>query len=111
MEPKPDPKVGKAGILAFKDKIASLAQDTVVPPLGADARHVAADEVGRPSSRSMLASSTPGSSGGINVASLNRSVGGGGGGGGGGGNGGGGRRWQRHWRRRWRWRRDSMVWG
>ena len=82
-------KVGNAGILAFKDKIASLAQDNVVVPLGADARHVAADEVGKPSPRSLLTSSAPGSSGGINVASLSRKVGGGGGGGGG-GNGGGG---------------------
>src|SRR5258705_8795369 len=79
------PKVGNAAILALKDKIASLAQDTVVVPLGADARHIAADEVGRPSARSLLASNTPGSSGGINVASLSRSVGGGGGGGSGGG--------------------------
>ena len=91
VEPKPEPKVGKAGILAFKEKFASLAQDTVVVPLGTDARHIAADDVGRPSARSLLASNTPGSSGGINVASLSRSVGGGGGGGGGGGNGGGGR--------------------
>jgi hypothetical protein len=83
------PKVGNTGILALKDKIASLAQDTVVVPLGADARHIAADEVGRPAARSLLASNTPGSSGGINLASLSRSVGGGGGGGGG-GNGGGG---------------------
>src|SRR6516164_447689 len=83
-------KVGNAGILAFKDKIASLAQDNVVVPLGADAHHVAADDVGRPSARSLLTSNTPGSSGGINLASLSRSVGGGGGGGGGGGNGGGG---------------------
>src|SRR5438552_14073211 len=90
VEPKPEPKVGKAGILAFKDKFASLTQDTVVLPLGTDARHIAADDVGRPSARSLLASNTPGSSGGINVASLSRSVGGGGGGGGGGGNGGGG---------------------
>jgi len=81
--------VGKAGILAFKDKFASLAQDTVVAPVGANARHIAADDIGRPTSRSMLTSNTPGSSGGINLASLNRSVGGGGGGGGG-GNGGGG---------------------
>ena len=81
------PKVGNVGILALKDKFASLAQDTVVAPLGADARHVAADDVGRPSSRSMLTTNTPGSSGGINLASLSRSVGGGGGGGGGGGNG------------------------
>src|SRR4029077_15096936 len=84
------PKVGNVGILAFKEKFASLAQDTVVAPLGADARHVAADEVGRPSARSLLTSNAPGSSGGINVASLSRSVGGGGGGAGGGGNGGGG---------------------
>src|SRR5438046_2955055 len=76
--------VGNAGILALKDKIASLAQDTVVAPLGADARHAAADEVGKPSARSLLTSNTPGSSGGINAASLSRSVGGGGGGGGGG---------------------------
>jgi hypothetical protein len=88
--PPPKPKVGTAGILAFKDKILSLAQDNVVVPLGADARHIAADNVGKPSSRAMLTSNTPGSSGGINVASLNRTVGGGGGGGGGGGNGGGG---------------------
>src|SRR6266436_6251578 len=86
---EPKQKVGNAGILAFKDKFASLAQDTVVAPLGADARHVAADDVGRPSARSLLTGNTPGSSGGINVASLSRSVGGGGGGGGG-GNGGGG---------------------
>src|SRR3989442_6357650 len=83
------PKVGNVGILAYKDKFAILAQDTVVVPLGADARHVAADDVGRPSARSLLTSNTPGSSGGINVASLSRSVGGGGGGGGG-GNGSGG---------------------
>src|SRR3989475_2689985 len=90
VEPRPDSKVGKAGILAFKDKFASLAKDTAVAPLGADARHVAADDGGRSSSRSMLTSNTPGSSGGINLASLSRSVGGGGGGGGGGGNGRGG---------------------
>src|SRR5262245_13861116 len=90
VEPKPEPKVGKAGILAYKEKFASLAKANVVVPLGADSRLVAADDVGKPSSRSMLASSAPGSSGGINVASLSRSVGGGGGGGGGGGTGGGG---------------------
>jgi hypothetical protein len=77
-------KVGNAGILAFKDKFASLAQDKIAPRLGADARYGAADEVGRPSSRSELTTSAPGSSGGINVAALNHSVGGGGGGGGGG---------------------------
>jgi uncharacterized membrane protein YgcG len=88
---QPEPKAGKAGILAFKDKLASLAQDQISPRLGAEARHGTADDQGRPSSPSMLASNAPGSSGGINLASLNRSVGGGGGGGGGGGNGGGGK--------------------
>ena len=77
-------RAGKAGILAFKEKFASLAQDKLAPRLGADARYGAADDVGRSSSPSMLTTSLPGSSGGINVASLNRRVGGGGGGGGGG---------------------------
>jgi hypothetical protein len=81
--------VAKAGILAFRDKFASLAQDKVAPRLGADARYGAAEDVGRASSRSTLTTNTPGSSGGINIASLSRSVGGGGGGGGGGGSGGG----------------------
>jgi hypothetical protein len=79
------------GILAFKDTISSLAKDKSAPRLGADARFGAADEVGKSSSRSTLGTTTPGSSGGINAAALNRSVGGGGGGGGGGGTGGGGR--------------------
>src|SRR5229473_221805 len=48
----PKPKVGNVGILAFKDKFASLAQDNVVVPLGANARHAAADDVGLPSARS-----------------------------------------------------------
>jgi hypothetical protein len=88
---EPQQKVGKAGILAFKDKFASIARDTVAPRLGADARYGAADDVGRPSSsRSTLSTTTAGSSGGINAAALNRSVGGGGGGGGGGGTGAGG---------------------
>jgi hypothetical protein len=77
-------KVGKAGILAFKDQFASLTTDQVAPRLGADARYGAADDGGKSSSNSLLTTSTPGSSGGINVASLNHSVGGGGGGGGGG---------------------------
>ena len=88
--PQPQPNVGKAGLLAFKDKLASLAQDKIAPHLGADARYGAADDAGRPSSQSMLATNTPGSSGGIDVGSLNHSVGGGGGRGGGGGGGAGG---------------------
>jgi hypothetical protein len=86
----PQPKPGNSGILAFKEKFASMARDKIVPLLGADARHGAADDIGRPSSRAALTTNAQGSSGGINTASLNRSVGGGGGGGGGGGTGGGG---------------------
>ncbi len=82
--------MGNVGILAFRDKFASLSRDKVVPRLGADARYSAADDVGKPSSRSALTTNAPGSSGGINAASLSRSVGGGGGGGGTGGGGGGG---------------------
>ena len=91
VEPPPQPKVGNTGILALKDKIASLAKDRIAPNLGADARLSAADDLGRPSSSpSRLTTTTPGGSGGLNLASLNRSVGGGGGGGGGGGTGRGG---------------------
>jgi uncharacterized membrane protein YgcG len=81
----PEPNVGRAGILAFKDQFASLAQDQNAPRLGTDARYAAADEVGQSSSHSMLTSNMPGSSGGIDAGSLSRSVGGGGGRGGGGG--------------------------
>src|SRR6266536_1579494 len=88
--PQPQTNVGKAGILAFRDKFASLAQGKVAPRLGADARFSAADNVGQQSSGSMLTTNAPGSSGGINLASLSRSVGGGGGRGRGGGGGGGG---------------------
>jgi len=85
-------KVGKVGILALKDKFASLSrEDKLAPRLGADARYSAAEDVGKSSSRSALATSSPGSSGGISGVSLSRSVGGGGGGAGGGGTGGGGR--------------------
>jgi len=95
LQPGPDvtadakPNVGKAGILAFKEKFASLAEDQTAPRLGADARYGAADDVGRSSSRALLTTNTPGLSGGIDSASLNHSVGGGGGGKGGGAGGGG----------------------
>ena len=82
-------KIGKAGILAFRNKFASLAKDDVAPRLGADARYGDADDASKASmtSRSMLTTNTPGSSGGINIASLSRNVGNGGQGGGGGGGG------------------------
>lgn len=84
--PEPPPrKVANAGILAFKDQIASLAEDRVATGLGADARFGDADEASLASSpsRSMLTTNAPGSSGGIDIASLSRNVRGGGGGGGG----------------------------
>jgi hypothetical protein len=85
-EPQPQKQAEKAGILAFREKFASLAQDKVAPRLGADARLSAGDDASRGlPSRSMLTTNAPGSSGGINLASLSRNVGGGGGGGGGGG--------------------------
>ena len=81
----PEPNIGRAGILAFKEQFASLAQDKDAPRLGTDARYAAADEVGQASSHSVLTTNTPGSSGGIDAGSLSRNVGGGGGRGGGGG--------------------------
>jgi hypothetical protein len=45
-------KVGKVGILALKDKFASLSrEDKLAPRLGADARYSAAEDVGKSSSR------------------------------------------------------------
>jgi hypothetical protein len=82
----PQQNVAQAGILAFRDRFASRARDTVAPRLGADARLSDADDAsrGQAPSRSMLTTNAPGSSGGINLASLSRDVGGGGGGGDGG---------------------------
>jgi len=88
----PVKKAATAGILAFKDQIASLANDRIAPRLGANARFGDADETSRAQAptRSLLTSNAPGPSGGINISSISRNVRGGGGGGGGGGNGGGG---------------------
>ena len=90
-EATPERKVGRAGILAYKDQLASLAQDKVSPKLGAEARYGDAAEMSQSANRSMLTTNNPGS-GGINLASLTRSLGsrGGGRGTGGGGGGGGG---------------------
>jgi hypothetical protein len=87
----PQKKAEKAGILAFRDKFAGLAQDKTAPRLGKDARFSDAEDASaEPTTRSMLTTNAPGSSGGINLASLSRNAGGGGSGGGGGGGGGGG---------------------
>jgi membrane protein involved in colicin uptake len=81
----PEPSVGHAGILAFKDQFASMAQDKNAPHLGTDAHYGAAVDTGQASPHSVLTTNTPGSSGGIDPGSLSRNVGGGGGRGGGGG--------------------------
>jgi hypothetical protein len=76
-EKRPETK----GILAFREKFSSLAANKPSPKLGAQARISSSGEAkaGRPE-RSMVTTQAPGSSGGINLASLSRDVGGGGGG-------------------------------
>ena len=79
-------KVKSKGILAFRDSFAGRADLRPSARLGSQARLSSAGEnaVGRPE-RSMVTTSAAGSSGGINLASISRDVGGGGGGGGMGG--------------------------
>jgi hypothetical protein len=74
----------KAGILAFRDKFAGLAQgrSRAAARRGCALQRYRRRRVQRTvGPRSMLTSNAPGSSGGINLASLSRNVGGGGGGG------------------------------
>lgn len=72
-------KVKSKGILAFRDSFASRASLRPTAKLGSQARLSSAGEnaVGRPE-RAMVTTSAPGSSGGINLASISRDVGGGG---------------------------------
>jgi hypothetical protein len=70
------------GILAFREKFSNIAQNKPSARLGADARIGAAgDEAPGLPQRAMVTTQAPGSSGGINLASISRDVGGGGGGG------------------------------
>lgn len=66
------------GILAFRSKLAAVKDDQVVARLGNQARIDNSDHnaAGR-AERSMLTTSAPGSSGGINLSSLSRGTGGG----------------------------------
>jgi outer membrane biosynthesis protein TonB len=79
--PEPDVKeqVRSKGILAFSDSFASRSSLRPTTQLGSQARVSSAgeNEIGRPS-RSMVTTNAPGSSGGINLASISRDVGGGG---------------------------------
>jgi outer membrane biosynthesis protein TonB len=74
-------QVKSKGILAFRESFASRANDRTTARLGSQARVSSAGDqaVGLPT-RSMVATSAPGSSGGINLASISRDVGGGAGG-------------------------------
>jgi hypothetical protein len=71
----PKPK----GILAFRERLAGLPETQVVSRLGSQARiHDADINAGAHPERSMLTTSAPGSSGGINLAALSRDAGQGG---------------------------------
>jgi outer membrane biosynthesis protein TonB len=71
------------GILAFRSKLAAAKDDQVVARLGNQARIDNSDyNAGGRAERSMLTTSAPGSSGGINLASISRGTGGGNGTGG-----------------------------
>jgi len=76
----PKENVGNKGILAFREKFSGLAMNTAPARLGSQARISGSGEAasGRPT-RNMVATLASGSSGGINLASLSRDVGGGGG--------------------------------
>ncbi|MFQ5982741.1 MAG: AgmX/PglI C-terminal domain-containing protein [Woeseiaceae bacterium] len=79
--PQPDTKeqVKSKGILAFRDSFADRANMRPIAQLGSQASLSSAgeDAVGRPE-RMMVTTSAPGSSGGINLSSISRNVGGGG---------------------------------
>ncbi len=72
-------QVQSKGILAFRESFASAALNRPNARLGSQARVSQAGEnaVGRPE-RSMVTTSAPGSSGGINLSTISRNVGGGG---------------------------------
>lgn len=79
IQPDTREQVKSKGILAFRDSFASRANIEPTARLGSQARlsNAGEDAVGRPT-RSMVTSNAPGSSGGINLASISRDVGGGG---------------------------------
>jgi outer membrane biosynthesis protein TonB len=78
-EPDIKEQVKSKGILAFRDSFASRSSLRPTTQLGSQARvrNAGEDAVGRPT-RAMVTSNAPGSSGGINLASISRDVGGGG---------------------------------
>jgi outer membrane biosynthesis protein TonB len=77
-----EPEAKDQGILAFREKLAAAKDDQVVGKLGLQANIDNSDYSGR-AQRSMLTTNAPGSSGGINLASISRGMGNGNGNGGG----------------------------
>jgi hypothetical protein len=74
------PNAGSQGILAFREKFSGLAKAKASDRLGANARiSNSGDAPSGAPTRSMVTSNAAGGSGGINLASLSRSTGGGGG--------------------------------
>jgi len=82
-EPAPRQRAEAAGILAFRESLADIAERRPAAQLGSAARvsNAGAGDNRLPT-RSLVTSLAPGSSGGINISSLSRQVGGDGGGGG-----------------------------
>lgn len=80
-QPDTREQVKSKGILAFRDSFANRANLRPSAQLGSQARvsNAGQNAIGRPE-RSMVTTSAPGSSGGINLAAISRGVGGGGGG-------------------------------
>ena len=78
-EPDIKEQVKSKGILAFRESFASTSSLRPTTQLGSEARvnNAGENEVGRPT-RAMVTTNAPGSSGGINLASISRDVGGGG---------------------------------
>ena len=75
-QPQLDEQPQDQGILAFRDKLESIKEVPVVASLGANAQIKSDDSTKQPD-RSMLTTNAPGTSGGIKLAALSRSVGGG----------------------------------
>jgi hypothetical protein len=79
----PETPAKEEGILAFRSKLSAVKDDQVVARLGNQARIDNSDyNSSARAERSMLTTSAPGSSGGINLSSLSRGTGGGNGNGG-----------------------------
>jgi len=78
-EQAPRERAAQSGILAFRESFSTLADNRPSARLGSEARISNAGDaaVGRPE-RAMVTTLAPGSSGGINLGSLSRDVGGGG---------------------------------